>query len=236
MSCRNIGVNLDINHIVISRLVRKHADTGHVKDHSRQSRPRKTTPRDDTALVHLARRTPVTTAPYLWLHWGAGVRVSKSIIRRRRQAVGLKARRPVRRPFLTDRHKQARLVWCSARRNWNLKTWRMIHWPDKSRFLLHMTDGRLRVWRRPIEAYNQQMINATEPFGGGSEMVWGCISYDCKLDLITIPMTTSYRAFGQMKWWFVLFHISFVFLIHVVTHVFTSIRNICICYIVRKTK
>ena len=43
MSCRNIGVNLDI-----SRLVRKHADTGHVKDRLRQGRPCKTTPRDDS--------------------------------------------------------------------------------------------------------------------------------------------------------------------------------------------
>ena len=50
MSCRNTGVNLDINHTVISRLVRKHADTGHVMDRSRQGH--KTTPR---ALVRLAR-------------------------------------------------------------------------------------------------------------------------------------------------------------------------------------
>ena len=48
-----------------------------------------------------------------------------------------------------------------------------------------MTDGRLRVWY-PNEAYNQQMIYATEPFDGGSVMVWGCITYDCKLDLMAL--------------------------------------------------
>ena len=127
MSCRNIGVNLDINHTVIIRLVRKHADTGHVKDRSRPGRPGKTTSRDDRALVRLARRTPMTMAPFLRLHWGASVRVSNSTIRRRLRAAGLKARRPNRRPFLTDQHKQARLVWCGARRNWNLRTWRRIH-------------------------------------------------------------------------------------------------------------
>ena len=88
-------------------------------------------------------------------------------------------------------------MWCGARRYWNLRIWRRIHWSDESRFLLHMTDGRLRVRRRPNEACNQQMIYETEPFGGGSVMVWGCISYDCKLDLITIPMTLNAQRYQQ---------------------------------------
>ena len=41
------------------------------------------------------------------------------------------------------------------------------------------------------------MIYATEPFGGGSVMVWRCISYDCKLDLITIPMTLNAQRYQQ---------------------------------------
>ena len=195
MSCRNIGVNFDINHTVISRLARKHADTGHVKDRQRQGRPRKTTARDDRAFVRLAR--PMATAPFLPLHWGAGVRVSNSTFRRRLRAAGLKTRQPIRRPFSTDRLNQAHLEWCGARRNWNLRTWRGIHWSEESRFLQHMTVGRLRVRRRPNEAYNQLMIYATEPFGGGSVMVWGCFSYDCKLDLITIPRTFNAQRYQQ---------------------------------------
>ena len=146
MSYRNVGANLDINHTVISRLVRKHADTGLVKDRSRQRRSRKTTPRDDRALVRLARRTHLTTAPFLQLYWGAGVRVSNSTIRRRLRAAGLKARRPIRRPFITDRHKQARLVWCGSRRNWNLRTWRWIHWLDESRF--HYENTPIQIYRK----------------------------------------------------------------------------------------
>ena len=29
-------------------------------------------------------------------------------------------------------------------------------------------------------------MQETIPFGGGSVMVWGCISHDCKLDLVTV--------------------------------------------------
>ena len=109
LSCRNIGVNLDINHTVIGRFVRKHADTGHVsivQDKADNARPLP----EMTETLRLARRTPMTKALFLRLHWGTGVRVSDSTIRRRLLAAGPKARRPIRRPFLTDRHKQASLV------------------------------------------------------------------------------------------------------------------------------
>ena len=47
--------------------------------------------------------------------------------------------------------------------------------------------------RRPDEGLETQKyslyprnIQPTFPYGGGSVMVWGCISHDCKLDLVTI--------------------------------------------------
>ena len=33
--------------------------------------------------------------------------------------------------------------------------------------------------------------------GGGSVMVWKCISYDCKMDLITIPGTLNAQRYQQ---------------------------------------
>jgi hypothetical protein len=95
----------------------------------------------------------------------------------------------IKRPLLADQHRRTRLVWYLARRGWNgwsLRTCRKIHWSDESRFLLHVTDGRIRVWRYKNTAYTPRNIQPTVPNGGGSVMVWGCISHDCKLDLVTI--------------------------------------------------
>jgi hypothetical protein len=92
----------------------------------------------------------------------------------------------IKRPLLADRHWRSCLAWCLARCGWNLRTWCKIHWSDESRFLLHVTDGRMRVWRHKNTAYTPRTIQPTVPYGGGSVMVWGCISHDCKLDLVTI--------------------------------------------------
>ncbi|XP_041377344.1 uncharacterized protein LOC121389762 [Gigantopelta aegis] len=35
-------------------------------------------------------------------------------------------------------------------------------------------------------AYAPKNIQPTVPYGGGSVMIWGCISHDCKLDLVTV--------------------------------------------------
>ena len=43
-------------------------------------------------------------------------------------------------------------------------------------------DDRMRVWRHKHTAYTPRNIQPTVPYGGGSVMVWGCISHDCKLD------------------------------------------------------
>jgi len=186
MSFKAIGRQMGYHYTVVSRLVRKHTQTNNVKDLPRSGRPRVTSDRDDRALQRLVRRMPFATSPVLKQHWLPNRRLSTRTVRNRLKSAGLKSRRVIKRPLLADRHRRSRLAWCLARRGWNLRTWRKIHWSDESRFLLHVTDGRMRVWRHKNTAYTPRNIQPTVPYGGGSVMVWGCISHDCKLDLVTI--------------------------------------------------
>ena len=48
-----------------------------------------------------------------------------------------------------------------------------IRWSDESRFLLHVTNGRMRVWKHKNTASTPRNIQPTVPYGGGSVMVWG---------------------------------------------------------------
>ena len=145
--------------------------TNNVKDLSRSGRPRVTSDRDNRALQRLVRRMPFATSPVLKQHWLPNRRLSTRTVRNRLKSAGLKSRRVIKRPLLVDRHRRSRLAWCLARRGWNLRTWRKIHWSDESRFLLHVTDGRMRVWRHKNTAYTPRNIQPTVPYGGGSVMV-----------------------------------------------------------------
>jgi hypothetical protein len=173
MSFKAIGRQMGYHYIVVSRLVRKHTQTNNVKDLPRSGRPRVTSDRDDRALQHLVRRIPFATSPVLQQHWLSNRRLSTRTVRNRLKLARLKARRVIKRLLLADRHRRTRLAWCLARRGWNLRTWRKIHWSDKSRFLLHVTDGRMRFWRHKHTAYAPRNIQPTVPYGGCSIMAWG---------------------------------------------------------------
>jgi len=144
-----------IHYTVVSRHVRKHTQTNTVKDLPRSGRPHATSQREDMALHRLVRRMPFATIPVLKRQWLPNRRLSARTIRKHLKSTGLKSRRVTERPILSDRHQRLRLARCLARRGLNLRIWRRIHWSDESRFLLHVTDGRMRVWRQKNKAYTQ---------------------------------------------------------------------------------
>jgi hypothetical protein len=149
--------------------VRKHTQTNNVKNLPRSGRPRVTSHRNDRALQRLVRRIPFATSPVLKQHWLPNRRLSTKAVRNQRDLSQGES-------LLADRHRRTRLTWCLARRDWNLRTWRKIHWSDESRFLLHVTDGRMRVWRHKNAAYTPGNIQPTVSYGGGSVIVWGYLS------------------------------------------------------------
>jgi len=186
MSRKAVARTFGYHHSVISRLVQKHQETDAVKDRPRSGRPRVTTVRQDRALLRLVRRYPFASSNFLKDNWLPNRRLCHRTVRNRLKSAGLRSRRVIKRPRLLERHQRERLAWCLARRGWNIRSWRRVHWSDESRFLVYVTDGRVRVWRHKNTAYAPKNIQPTVPFGGGSIMVWGCFSHDCKLDLITV--------------------------------------------------
>jgi hypothetical protein len=53
-------------------------------------------------------------------------------------------------------------------------------------FLLRPTDGRARAWRQRNTSFQENHILGTTAFGGVGATVWGCFSFDDKLDLYVL--------------------------------------------------
>jgi transposase len=173
MSLRQIAQRVGHHHSTVSRIVNIHRLTNDVKDRSRSERSRITSRREDNALGPLVRRNPFANSTVLKRQWLPHRLLSARTVRNRLKYVGYRSRRHIKRCLLTQVHKVFRLQWRQTRHQWNLASWRKVHWSDERRFLLHVTNGRVRVWRQPNTAYAERNIVETVTFGGGSVMVWG---------------------------------------------------------------
>ena len=187
----DVAIHFGVSRLTISRLQARLRATGDVADRPRSGRPRVTTRRQDRYIEVQATRSRFVSAHQIQLNIQAAAgpgnqRISTQTIRNRLHRAGLRARRPARRPLLTDVHKAARLQWARGHRHWTRAQWRRVLFTDESRFGLHNVDGRLRVWRRTGERFAQNCVQPVVQYRGGSVMVWGGISETGKTDLVHI--------------------------------------------------
>ena len=71
--------------------------------------------------------------------------ITADTVRRRLASNNIHGRRPARGPILTNRHRQERLQWATARQHWRYQQWRRVLFIDESRFCISTADGRVRV-------------------------------------------------------------------------------------------
>ena len=93
----------------------------------------------------------------------------------------MRARRPIKRPQLTLRHRHARFDWSHDHLGWTIRTWIRVHWSDESR--LFATPYR---WLCKGLAPTEHFISRQPHFGhncfwGWGVTLWGCFSFDCNL-------------------------------------------------------
>jgi hypothetical protein len=82
---------------------------------------------------------------------------------------------PIKCPQLTLSHRHARFDWSYDHLGWTIRTWRRVHWSDESRFLLHPTDGRARVWCQRNTSFQDTHILGTTSFGG-HQLYWTAVA------------------------------------------------------------
>ena len=189
---RNVALRIGVSKTSIGNLATRHTETGQVTKRVGRGRKRKTTEAQDRFLRVTCSRKRLTSAPNLAkeLQNASGVTISGQTVRRRLKEVGIKAYRPAIRIVLTQRHKQARMRFARDHLLWNENDWANVLFSDESRFPLHFTDGRLRVYRRKKERLIPENIVERNRYGGGSLMVWAGISDNERTELKIIANGT----------------------------------------------
>ena len=161
----------------ICEILKKHKETGEVKDHTIPGRPRKTTTREDRVIVRISMGNRFKTAPQIRseVNSNHNLIVSTSTMQRRLREVGLHGRKARKKPRLNSSQKRARLLFAHEHKNWSLTQWSRVLFSDESRFCLFRSDGRVYVRRSVGEELQDRCLTQTVKHGGGGVMVWGCI-------------------------------------------------------------
>jgi hypothetical protein len=142
--------------------------------------------------VKLSTGLVLVLAPQLSKHLDASERnerinFSVSSVKRALNRNGLNGRVRRKKPLLNKKHRQRRYSFALRYRKWKVDQWKYVVWSDESKFNVFGSDGRQYCWRRPGEQLHDHHIQPTVKHGGGSIMVWGCmtwqgVGYLCRID------------------------------------------------------
>ena len=173
-----ISAQLNIPFSTVNDTIKRYKETGSAEPKKHPGRPKMLTKRDNRVLQRIIRDNRF--APLSNITDSLNSRLNTTLhyntVRKYIYDEGLGSYATRKKPRLTAEQRKKRFKWCKEKHNWE-EEWKQVIWSDESRFALFESDGHVRVWRSPGEAYNQDCIQSTVKFGGGSVMFWGCFGW-----------------------------------------------------------
>ena len=175
---KKIASTLKLSCSTVAKSMQRFKRTGSTKNRPRRGRPRKLSARAQRHIKRLSlenrRRSAASIAAEVE-EVGAQP-VSAQTIRRTLHSIGLHGCRPRKKPLLKRMHKEARKKFAEDKQTKDMDYWNHVLWSDETKMNLFGSDGVKRVWRQPGEEYKDKCVLPTVKHGGGSVMVWGCMS------------------------------------------------------------
>ncbi len=105
-----------------------------------------------------------------------GQPVSAQTTRRTLHQIGLHGCRPRRKPLLKLMYTKARKQFAEDKQTKNIDYWNHVLWSDETNINVFGSDSLKRVWRQQGNEHKDKCVLPTVKHGGGSVMVWGCMS------------------------------------------------------------
>jgi transposase len=143
-------------------------------------RPSKLARREKTYCVHKITRGGKENAVQVakGLRDELGVAVNPNTVRRALKEAGLGSLEKPKKPLLRAANVRARLEFAKKHADWTIDDWKRVVWSDESKINRFNSDGCIWSWIRDGEDLQPRHVKQTVKHGGGSVMVWGCITYE----------------------------------------------------------
>lgn len=133
--------------------------------------------REERAIVRMVKNSHLS-APKITVEVEriCGKSVSEDTVRRTLYRSGNHGQVARRKPFISKKNKRKRLEFAKQYLQKGTEYWEDVIFTDESKFNLFGSDGRFTVWRKTNEELLEKNVCPTVKHGGGSVMVWGCVS------------------------------------------------------------
>jgi hypothetical protein len=115
------------------------------------------------------------------------IRISDRTVRRVLKDAGLGAVEKQKKPKLWAKNIKARLDFARRHKDWTVEDWKRIIWSDETKINRFGSDGRSWCWIGDGEDLQERHIKQVVKYGGGSVMIWGCMTSEgpgfmCKIE------------------------------------------------------
>lgn len=104
--------------------------------------------------------------------------ISNQTIRNYLNKAGLKAVTKKKRPYLKPSHYRARKDFAEKYLYWTVEDWKRVIWSDETKINRMGSDGKKWAWKKRGEHLSERLVQPTVKHGGGSLMLWGCMSWE----------------------------------------------------------
>lgn len=151
----------------------------------RCGRHRVTSPKTDERIRELAEANPWASPKEISIRLREKpyeIDVHERTVSRRINEFGLHRRKAVTKPWMSEKNREARLLFAHIHRNWRESMWKRVAFSDESHFQQHH-NGRAWVWRRKGERCNPKYLKPS--FKKGHKVnVFGAFTWYGPIDLI----------------------------------------------------
>ncbi len=168
---KKIAKILKLSCSTVAKTIQQFNRTGSTQNRPRHGRPKKLSAHAQRHIQRLCLENRRMSAAEVEGVGGKSVSAQTKL-----HQIGLHGCRPRRKPFLKMMHKKAHKQFAKDKQNKDMDYWNHILWSEETKINLFGSDGVKRVWQQQGKEYKEKCVLPTVKHGGGSVMVWGCMS------------------------------------------------------------
>jgi transposase len=197
LSYRAISFRLGIPKTTVADTWNRYKTTSSIKDRPRSGRPAILTDREERNAIRILNQ--VGTAAAVGCKFRQeGRDISDQTIRRAFRKHGLVARIKRKKPLLRKTHRSKCLAWAKAHKDWTIEDWAKVIWSDESKFSFFGSHSQKYYWKTPGEPLREQHVRPTVKYGGGSVMIWGCMTWKGVGNITRIEGTMDSKMYQEI--------------------------------------